>query len=152
MRPQALLILFMCAASTVRAADDPLSRARLLYNQRQFVAAVNAAEQARLIPAHADSADLIAARAVVDRKPLAASLAGAQSVDGAGGDANPGMIHRRVGAGQVLSIGVDGLWRGLGLLATRTIRCAPPTEPAVRRRSRKSADQRPVTERASASA
>ncbi len=55
--------------------------------------------------------DLIAARAVIDRKPLAASLAGAQSVDAAGGPDNPGMIHRRVGSGQVLSVGVDGLWR-----------------------------------------
>jgi hypothetical protein len=55
--------------------------------------------------------DLIAARAVIDKKPLAASLAGAQPVDAAGGEGNPGMIHRRVGAGQVLSIGVDGLWR-----------------------------------------
>jgi hypothetical protein len=24
---------------------------------------------------------------------------------------NPGMIHRQVGSGQVLSVGVDGLWR-----------------------------------------
>ena len=48
---------------------------------------------------------LIAARSVVERKPLAAALAGT------GADANPGMIHRRVGSGQVLSIGVDGLWR-----------------------------------------
>lgn len=55
--------------------------------------------------------DLIAARAVIDRKPLAASLAGVQSADATGVAANPGMIHRRVGLGQVLSIGVDGLWR-----------------------------------------
>ena len=48
---------------------------------------------------------LIAARSVVEKKPLAAALAAT------GGDANPGMIHRRVGSGQVLSIGVDGLWR-----------------------------------------
>jgi hypothetical protein len=56
--------------------------------------------------------DLIAARAIIDKKPLAASLAGVQSADPASGAAaNPGMVHRRVGAGQVLSIGVDGLWR-----------------------------------------
>jgi len=54
-------------ATTVLAADDPLTRARLLYNQRQFRAAVSAAEQARLIPAHADLADLVAARAYLER-------------------------------------------------------------------------------------
>src|SRR5438132_14261181 len=49
------------------AADDPLARARLLYNQHQYEAAVNAAEQARLTPARADAADLIAARAYLER-------------------------------------------------------------------------------------
>ena len=49
------------------AADDPLARARLLYNQRQFEEAVTAAEQARLVPAHADLADLVAARAYLER-------------------------------------------------------------------------------------
>jgi hypothetical protein len=53
--------------SRLGAADDPLARARLLYNQRQFLAAVNAAEQARLTPARADAADLIAARAYIER-------------------------------------------------------------------------------------
>jgi hypothetical protein len=54
-------------AAPARAADDPLVRARLLYNQRQFEAAVNAAEQARLVPARADAADLVAARAYLER-------------------------------------------------------------------------------------
>jgi hypothetical protein len=49
------------------AADDPLTRARLLYNQRQFHEAITAAEQARLIPAHADLADLVAARAYLEQ-------------------------------------------------------------------------------------
>jgi len=49
------------------AADDPLARARQLYNQRQFLEAVNAAEQARQLPAHADLADLVAARAYLER-------------------------------------------------------------------------------------
>src|SRR5450631_915798 len=48
-------------------ADDPLARARALYNQRQFQAAVSAAEQARLTPARADAADLVAARAYLER-------------------------------------------------------------------------------------
>jgi hypothetical protein len=51
------------------AADpkEPLERARLLYNQRQFDAAVAAAEEGRLLPGRADSADLIAARAYLER-------------------------------------------------------------------------------------
>ena len=52
---------------------------------------------------------LIAARAVAEKKPLAATLASAQPADG--GDAMPGILHRRFGEGQVLSVGVDGLWR-----------------------------------------
>ncbi|HEV3140471.1 MAG TPA: hypothetical protein VGY57_08155 [Vicinamibacterales bacterium] len=49
------------------AADDPLAKARALYNQHQYEAAVNAAEKARLTPGRADSADLIAARAYLER-------------------------------------------------------------------------------------
>jgi hypothetical protein len=53
--------------------------------------------------------ELIAGRSVVEKQPLTATLALAQ---GAGGDeATPGMVHRRFGEGQVLSVGVDGLWR-----------------------------------------
>ena len=54
-------------AAPVAAADDLLARARQLYNQQQYEAAVNAAEQARLTPARADAADLIAARAYLER-------------------------------------------------------------------------------------
>src|SRR5215471_14916691 len=60
------LVLFAVqalAAVPLRAADDPLARARVLYNQHQFDAAVNEAEKARVIPSRADAADLIAARA-----------------------------------------------------------------------------------------
>jgi hypothetical protein len=63
----ALLVLQVMTAAPARAADDPLARARLLYNQRQFQAAVNEAERARLTPAHADAADLVAARAYLER-------------------------------------------------------------------------------------
>src|SRR5437588_10121257 len=48
-------------------ADDALARARALYNQQQFEAAVTAAEQARLVPTRADAADLVAARAYLER-------------------------------------------------------------------------------------
>ena len=53
--------------------------------------------------------DLIAGHSATDRKPLSATLAQAQNRDG--GDVLPGMVHRRFGQGQVLSVGVDGLWR-----------------------------------------
>lgn len=55
------------AASTAGAADDPLAQARQLYNQKQFQEAVAAAEKARLTPARADAADLVAARAYLER-------------------------------------------------------------------------------------
>ena len=51
--------LFAIGPAPAVAADDPLERARLLYNQRQYDDAVRAAEQARLIPARADAADLV---------------------------------------------------------------------------------------------
>ncbi|MBI3492226.1 MAG: hypothetical protein HY047_10665 [Acidobacteria bacterium] len=62
----ALIVIATTAASTA-AADDPLARARLLYNQRQFDAALQAADEARRTPALADAADLVAARAYLER-------------------------------------------------------------------------------------
>ena len=59
--------LLLATIAPLRAADDPLARARLLYNQGQFEAAINAAEQARLTPERADAADLVAARAYLER-------------------------------------------------------------------------------------
>jgi hypothetical protein len=61
--------LVLLAGSTVAAADKPdaLARARALYNQGQFQEAVTAAEQARLLTGMADAADLIAARAYLER-------------------------------------------------------------------------------------
>jgi len=61
------VVSWLIPAASVQAGDDALTRARLLYNQRQFQEAVSAAEQARLIPAHADLADLVAARAYLER-------------------------------------------------------------------------------------
>ena len=59
--------LVLLASLPARAADDPLARARLLYNQGQFEAAINAAELARQTPSRADAADLVAARAYLER-------------------------------------------------------------------------------------
>jgi hypothetical protein len=53
--------------------------------------------------------ELIAAYPASEKKPLTATLANAQAA--AGGEPSPGMLHRRFGDGQVLSVGVDGLWR-----------------------------------------
>jgi hypothetical protein len=61
------LALVIAAVQPSRAADDPLNRARFLYNQKQYEAAVAAAEEARLMPARADAADLVAARAYLER-------------------------------------------------------------------------------------
>jgi hypothetical protein len=65
-----LAVLIFAAAVGVKpaqGADDSLARARQLYNQRNFTAAVQLAEQARLTPARADAADLVAARAYLER-------------------------------------------------------------------------------------
>ena len=59
--------LIPIAATTAGAADDPLARARALYNARQFEAAVSVAEQARSLPSRANDADLVAARAYLER-------------------------------------------------------------------------------------
>jgi hypothetical protein len=55
------------AASIASAADDSLARARQLYNDGKFEAAIEAAEQARLLPAQMHLADLVAARAYLER-------------------------------------------------------------------------------------
>jgi hypothetical protein len=64
-----LVGVLLAAAVTADAADprDPLARARALYNQRQYEAAIDAADEARKLPERAASADLIAARAYLER-------------------------------------------------------------------------------------
>jgi hypothetical protein len=64
---RAFVLSWLIPAASARAADDPLVRARALYNARQFEAAVGAAEQARLVPSKANAADLVAARAYLER-------------------------------------------------------------------------------------
>jgi hypothetical protein len=61
--------LLVLASATWASADekDPIAHARSLYNERHFDEAIAAADQARLLPARADSADLIAARAYLER-------------------------------------------------------------------------------------
>jgi hypothetical protein len=51
--------------------------------------------------------ELIAGRAASEKKPLTATLANSVG----DGPVMPGFVHRRFGNGQVLSVGVDGLWR-----------------------------------------
>jgi hypothetical protein len=62
----ALAFLTTTLASAAEPRDQ-LARARLLYNDRQFDAAVAAAEEGGHAPERADSADLIAARAYLER-------------------------------------------------------------------------------------
>ena len=64
-----VLALAWCLAGPALAAQsrDPLERARVLYNQRQYTEALSAAEEAARTPARADSANLIAARAFLER-------------------------------------------------------------------------------------
>src|SRR5262245_8726931 len=62
-----VLLWLVFSPASALAADDPLTRARQLYNQRPFQEAVSAAEQARQLAAPADLADLVAARAYLER-------------------------------------------------------------------------------------
>ncbi len=83
MRRTGLLLLMLIAVSRRVGADDrdPLARARELYNDGRWGEAVAAAGQARTAPGRADSADLIAARAYVERfreENAAADLAAAR--------------------------------------------------------------------------
>lgn len=68
----ALLLAFLAGVGvTMAAADDrataDLARARQLYNMRDFAGAVTAAEAARTAPERTDSANLISARALLER-------------------------------------------------------------------------------------
>jgi hypothetical protein len=62
-------VFLVCAGASAQGQDapDPLTQARILYNEGQFEAAVSAAERARLTPELTDRADLIAARAYLER-------------------------------------------------------------------------------------
>ena len=61
-------LLLAVAAAAGADKVDPLTLARILYNQQDYAGALTAAEEARrLAPARADSADLIAARAYLER-------------------------------------------------------------------------------------
>ncbi len=66
-----LLAFLVGVGAPVAGADDrttaDLARARQLYNMRDFAGAVTAADAARKAPERADSADLIAARALLER-------------------------------------------------------------------------------------
>jgi hypothetical protein len=64
-----VLVLLAAAAVPGEAADDraALARARQLYNARDFDAAITAADDARRTAQLADSADLIAARSLLER-------------------------------------------------------------------------------------
>ncbi len=68
-RSAAWVLLMLAIGVSASGADtkDPLARARTLYNQGQYDAALAAADEARKIPALAQSADLIAARAYLER-------------------------------------------------------------------------------------
>jgi hypothetical protein len=61
------LVVLIAAPASAADPKDPLERARTFYNQRQFEEALTAAEEARRVPERADSADLIAARAYLER-------------------------------------------------------------------------------------
>jgi hypothetical protein len=62
-----LVVAFVATSAAGAQSRDPLERARVLYNQRQFDEAIAAADEARRTPDKADAAALIAARAYLER-------------------------------------------------------------------------------------
>jgi hypothetical protein len=64
-----MLLCLLLLAPGARAAEtaSPLAQARVLYNQGHLETAIDAADRARQNPNQADSADLIAARAYLER-------------------------------------------------------------------------------------
>src|SRR5262249_45906807 len=65
----ASLLVVLWSASPAAAAQerDPLAHPRALYNERRFAEAIALAEEARVSPLRADSADVISARAYLER-------------------------------------------------------------------------------------
>jgi hypothetical protein len=100
-----VFVLSWLIVSPALAADDPLTRARLLYNQRQFEEAVKAAEQARLLPAHADLADLVAARAYLERFRQSAASDDLANARDRLGRLDPAMFPPRERAEYIVGLG-----------------------------------------------
>lgn len=69
MRADRLLVACVLALAVPVAGQvaDPLTRARSLYNQRDYDGAIAAADEGRVLPGRRDEADLIAARAYLER-------------------------------------------------------------------------------------
>jgi hypothetical protein len=67
------VLMGLTAAPALAQRSDPLARARALYNDRQFEAAIAAAAEAHAFANRADAADLIAARAYLERHRETAS-------------------------------------------------------------------------------
>ena len=108
-----VLVALMASPTAVRAAEHPaLAKARALYNAADYDAAITSAAAARLDPASADAAALVAARAYLERYRLRTSdpadLAAAREALGAVRAAalTPrDQIDLLVGLGQALFLG-----------------------------------------------
>ncbi|MEP6782061.1 MAG: hypothetical protein ABI983_00240 [Acidobacteriota bacterium] len=67
MRIAVLIVLVAVSAAPLAAQRADLAKARALYNQRQFDAAIEAADAAQKMPATADAATVLLARARLER-------------------------------------------------------------------------------------
>jgi tetratricopeptide (TPR) repeat protein len=65
--PVLAAVVWLLTADTAAAQTDPLVRAHDFYNQRLYDAAIRLATEARKIPAHADAAAIVLARAHIER-------------------------------------------------------------------------------------
>jgi tetratricopeptide (TPR) repeat protein len=62
-----VLVVVLSTSALAQTIKDPIGRARALYNEGRFDQAIAASDTAHAVPAFANSADLIAARAYLER-------------------------------------------------------------------------------------
>jgi tetratricopeptide (TPR) repeat protein len=103
-----LCVLTLCLAASGASAAEPkdaLARARLLYNEGQFEAAISAAEEGRRFPDRTDSADLIAARAYLERYRQTAAAEDLESARERLRQINPQKLNARERTELVIGLG-----------------------------------------------
>jgi hypothetical protein len=97
--------LFLLATPVLGQTADPLVRARTLYNARDYDGAIAAADEGRELPGRVDDADLIAARAYLERHRQSAAEEDLASARARLRRINPHSLDARERAEYVVGLG-----------------------------------------------
>ena len=97
------LVIVLCSPATAQRAD--LARARSLYNSRQFDAAIEAASAAQKLPATADAAAVVLARAHLERYRERANPADLSAARVALGTVRVSNLDARDGIDMLIALG-----------------------------------------------